>query len=394
MNRFISADYVFPVSEKPIVQGVVEIDSEGQIQQIYKDRRDLPQHANIESFKGILVPGFVNAHCHLELSHLKGKIKRGQGLVTFILDLMRERKKSDAEEIQRAMVIADAQMHENGIVAVGDHANTTESVAVKKASPIYYHTFLELIGFDPNDASEAIEQANSKWMAYKSAGLAGSISPHAPYSVSKELFLLFRRMNANSSTLLSIHNQETAEENLFFRYKTGDILRLYDKLGINTDLLKPSFKSSLTTYGLWLPKASVIQLVHNTFTKSKEMNFVRRIGLNVRWCLCPNANLYIEEALPKLEHFMQDGAELTLGTDSLASNEQLCILSEMKQLHFRHEELTLHDSLKWATLNGAKFLGIQDTFGTLEVGKTPGLLLLDHIDELTLTPETTVRRLI
>src|SRR5690606_3481918 len=114
----------------------------------------------------------------------------------------------------------------------------------------------------------------------------------------------------------------------------------------------------------------------------------------VSWCFCPNANLYIEGALPKLRNFLPYRLPITLGTDSLASNDRLCILSELKTLHAHFPELLLSETINWATLNGARLLGIEEKYGSLEVGKTPGLNLLSSVSETEITPDTQVTRLI
>jgi len=137
-----------------------------------------------------------------------------------------------------------------------------------------------------------------------------------------------------------------------------------------------------------------ILLVHNTFTNLKDIYFVKRFDRKINWCFCPNANLYIEGRLPKIDLFLDKGFNITLGTDSLASNHRLCLLSEMHILQKNFPEITLQQVLQWGTINGAKFLGIADEKGSIEVGKTPGLNLLTGLDGLTITGDTKVKRLI
>src|SRR5690606_2894262 len=109
----------------------------------------------INKHQGIITPGFVNAHCHLELSHMKGVIPRRTGLVPFLQRVMSLRA-ADELKIQRAMEAADNQLYDHGIVAVGDHANSGISAAVKAASKIHYHTFVEVLGFEPQLANQKL----------------------------------------------------------------------------------------------------------------------------------------------------------------------------------------------------------------------------------------------
>jgi cytosine/adenosine deaminase-related metal-dependent hydrolase len=134
--------------------------------------------------------------------------------------------------------------------------------------------------------------------------------------------------------------------------------------------------------------------VHNTFTNLKDIYFVKRFDRKINWCFCPNANLYIEDQLPKIELFLDQGFNITLGTDSLASNHKLCILNEMRVIQKHLNTLSFEQILPWATINGAKFLGIDDEKGTLEVGKTPGLNLITGLDNFRITDDTKVQRLI
>jgi len=137
-----------------------------------------------------------------------------------------------------------------------------------------------------------------------------------------------------------------------------------------------------------------ILLVHNTCTNLKDIYFIKRFDHRIHWCFCPNANLYIEHRLPKIELFIGQGYNITLGTDSLASNNKLCILSEMRTIQRKFPLISTAMLIEWGTRNGAKYLGIDDEKGTLEVGKTPGLNLITGLDGLMLTPESKVRKLV
>ena len=135
-------------------------------------------------------------------------------------------------------------------------------------------------------------------------------------------------------------------------------------------------------------------MVHNTCTNLKDIYFIKRLDRKIHWCFCPNANLYIENILPRIGLFTDKGFNITLGTDSLASNSSLCILSEMRTLQQNFPALSTAQLIEWGTINGARYLGIDDDKGTLEAGKTPGLNLITGLDGLKITPEAKVRRLV
>jgi cytosine/adenosine deaminase-related metal-dependent hydrolase len=391
MKKF-KADYVFPVHADPIKNGVVTVDDNGKI--IAIDDELSHNHADgitTETLSGIICPGFVNTHCHVELSHLKGKVTQQKGLVNFIKEVQSIRN-TDTAEILAAAQQADADMYQNGIVAVGDIANSGITATVKRQSKIHYHTFIEVFGFVPDKANDIFEKAVALGTDF--TGLPYSITPHAPYSVSKDLFKYIYKLSEQKHNLLSIHNQETEEENKFYRYKTGDFLDLYNAFNIDISTFKPQARNSLQCVIPLLSNRQQILMVHNTYTNLKDIYFAKRFDRKINWCFCPNANLYIEGRLPKIDLFVDQGFNITLGTDSLASNHKLCMLSEMQALQQQFHDLTLGQLLQWATLNGARYLGIDADKGSIEPGKTPGLNLLTNLDGHKITADTTVRRLI
>ncbi|MFD2148167.1 amidohydrolase family protein [Mucilaginibacter antarcticus] len=343
---------------------------------------------------GIICPGFVNTHCHLELSHLQGKITEGEGLINFIKNIQLIRN-SDPEEVEAAAIKADSDMYESGIVAVGDISNSNATIALKAKSKIYYHTFVETFGFTPEKAESVFENALALAEQFKSQPC--SVTPHAPYSVSKELLKLIKKYSDDNpyKNLISIHNQECEDENKFYRYKLGSFNELYEHFGIDISYFKPQARNSLQSILPLLTNKQGILLVHNTCTNLKDIYFIKRFDRRINWCFCPNANLYIEGSLPKVDLFLDQGFNITLGTDSLASNKKLCILSEMSTLQAKFPALTIERLLKWATLNGATFLGIEKSKGSLEAGKQPGLNLISGLNsDLMITADTKVRRLL
>ncbi|RKR85598.1 cytosine/adenosine deaminase-related metal-dependent hydrolase [Mucilaginibacter gracilis] len=392
MKKF-KADYVFPVNADPIKNGIITVDDSGLILAITDGLSDQDHSSvEIEKLEGIICPGFINAHCHVELSHLRDKIEPKTGLINFIKQVQGQRNATKSEDIQAAAQAADDEMYRNGIVAVGDISNSADTIGLKTKSKIYYHTFIEVFGFVPQKAEEIYNKALA--LRDEFTPLSCSVTPHAPYSVSKELFKCINKLSQERNNLISIHNQESAEENKLYRYKMGNFIDLYNSFNIDISFFRPQARNSIQTMVPLLTNKQNILLVHNTFTNLKDIYFVKRFDRKIHWCFCPNANLYIEDQLPKIELFLDQGFNITLGTDSLASNRKLCILNEMLVLQQNFSSLTFEKILPWATLNGAKFLGIADEKGTIEVGKTPGLNLITGLDNFQITPQTKVQRLI
>jgi aminodeoxyfutalosine deaminase len=384
------ADYIFPVCSDPIKNGVVTVDDRGRIISVSDDHPADGNYDHIEQLKGIICPGFVNTHCHLELSHLKGKLSSGSGLINFIKQIQATRA-ADDEAILKAAEKADSDMYQNGIVAVGDISNSNISLPVKAKSKIYYHTFVETLGFLPDRAQETFDKSLALLAEFKQQPC--SITPHAPYSVSKELFKLIKQYSDTHPNLLSIHNQESEDENKFFRYRLGGFVGLYEHFGIDISYFKSQARNSLQSVLPLLSNKQEILFVHNTSTNLKDIYFIKRFDRRIHFCFCPGANMYIENKLPKVDLFIDQGFNLTLGTDSLASNTKLCMLSEMRLLQQKFPLLSTAKLIEWGTINGAKYLGIDDEIGTIEKGKTPGLNLITGLDGFKITSDTKVRRL-
>lgn len=380
------ADYVFPINADPIKNGVVTVDDEGKILSVSTHAQ-----ADVEQLSGIICPGFVNTHCHVELSHLFEKTTRGTGLVDFIKAIQQLRA-ADDDAIADAATRADQQMFDNGIVAVGDISNSALSLPVKNKSKLYYHTFLEMFSFIPERAEETFQKALELQKQFKP--LSTSLTPHAPYSVSKDLFKLLKQYADANSNLICMHNQECEDENKFYRYKNGKFLELYESFSLDISYFKPQARNSIQSVIPLISNKQEVLLVHNTCTNLKDIYFVKRFDRKINWCFCPNANLYIEGKLPKIDLFLDEGFNITLGTDSLASNAKLCILSEMRTIQQHFPAISTAKLLEWGTINGARFLGISDDYGSLEPGKRPGLNLLTNLDGFKITPDTQVKRLV
>jgi cytosine/adenosine deaminase-related metal-dependent hydrolase len=385
------ADYVFPINADPIKNGVVTVDDNNKIISVSDQIPANAANVPVEQVEGIICPGFINTHCHVELSHLKGRIAEKGGLVNFIKDIQQYRA-ADEIAVKAAAAEADKEMYDNGIVAVGDTANSNASITVKAGSKLYYHTFIELFGFLPARAEEVFNNGLALLKEFKPQSC--SITPHASYSVSKELFKLIKKYSDTNKNLTSIHNQECEDENKFYRYKLGAFNDLYKHFGIDISYFKPQARNSLQSIIPLLSNKQDILMVHNTCTNLKDIYFIKRFDRKIHWCFCPNANLYIEGTLPKIDLFLDQGFNITLGTDSLASNNKLCILSEMRTIQQNFPAISTLKLLKWATINGAVYLGIDKEKGSIEPGKTPGLNLLTGLDNFDITPDTKVKKLI
>ena len=392
--RKITADWLCPVSSEPIENGVIITDNEGKILSI--EPRNSQDAGSLETHRGILTPGFINTHCHLELSHMQGKVDTGTGLIPFITGVVTQRNAS-AEIIAEAIQKAEQEMFDGGIVAVGDISNATDTFAVKADGRLRYYTFLELFDFlQDSGAQKAFLDGLAVYEKLElAAGSARSFVPHAPYSVSKSLFEKINAFNPKSNITVSIHNQETPPEELLFLEKKGAFLDFYGNFGISLEQFEAIGKSSIYYALAHMNPANRSIFVHNTLTTRADIEAAQAWSPHVYWATCPNANLYIENRLPNYSAFIDTQARVTIGTDSLTSNWQLSVLEEMKTIARYQSYVPFSTMLRWATLNGAQALGFEDTLGSFDVGKTPGILLISGVSpEWKLSATASVRRVV
>ena len=359
--RFLTADYLYTLTDEPIKKGVLQVDDSGKIINIYRETSDVPSN-KIDFYKGVLCPGFINAHCHLELSHLKESAEKTKGFSDF-LSIIQKRNKFSKQKILSAIENSDNEMIKNGIVGVGDICNTVDTLLQKSKSKIRYYNFIETFEVNTDKSKEAISLALIIREKFRSNNLQATISPHAPYSVTPNLMKAISDLSDNLDFVFSIHNQETQHENILFEQKEGEFYNWLCRLNASSEIWEKRSSSSNIIKELNPEKR--ILFVHNTYSRSSDLT-------DEYYCTCPNANLFIEQRLPDYSIFNSD--YLCVGTDSLASNHNLSIINELSHIQ-KNSNYNLETLLKIACRNGARALGFNN-LGTFEIGKRPGVNLI------------------
>lgn len=380
--RQISADCIFPVTSAPVINGILRLTDDAKVIDILKPGDEAYDLSAAEIHEGWLIPGLINAHCHLELSHLQYAVKEHTGLDGFLEELMLVRE-ADESTIKQAIEEADAAMWKNGIVAVGDISNGAASFATKNNSPIRYHTFIELYGRNAKNAETIFSSGENllDQLIKNKRNFSGNINPHAPYSVSNELLELICNHVSEKDGVFCIHNQETQSEDDFFKLGQGIMVNRMKKMGIDLSSFSPTGKSSLQSLLNSMNSQKKVLLVHNTFSSESDIIAAEAMLNNLYWCLCPSANIYIENRLPSIELFRKHTNKIVIGTDSLASNHQLDLIQEMYVLQSHFNDLTSEELIEWGTLRGAEILGFDTDLGSFSAGKKPGCVLIKHVDK-------------
>lgn len=390
--RKISAQYIFTSAGTPLKRGVVTVADDGTIVSVEDTEGSLTETASVEFYNGIIIPGLVNCHCHLELSHMYNSVPGGGGLGEFIKAVRETRAASD-ETVMAAARKADSDMVAEGIVACGDISNNSLTFDIKSGSRIAYTTFIEVFGVDRLKAQKRIEEAEGVAAAAAAAGLRHHITPHAVYSVSQSLFTLLLQ-HISPASLTSLHFLESADEREALSRRRGRITESYSSLGIapeNIDTPSDHLATALTLSA----RTGQLILVHNTCISAGEASALSAAG-NVWFCLCPSSNLHISGAMPPAGLLRDATGQIVIGTDSLASAGQLSVLTELRLLQENSPYIPLEELVRWGTINGARAMKMDDALGSIEPGKKPGLLLIGDMDlaEMRLQPQSRVRRLL
>lgn len=391
----IAAKYLYlSGADTPLLNGFVEVDDDGVILKTGTVCDPSEEELWID---GAVVPGFVNAHCHVELSHLKGKFTRLSGMAGFIDQINSLRDSSSREQKIRCLENWMERMWDSGVSAMADISNCDDSFAVKASSPMYTRTFIELFGSEPQDCGPVMEGAHKLLEKARRSGIDASITPHSCYTMSPQLLREAAKAGLESG-YLSYHSQESRQEEDMIRTGTGELADNRRKYGMSMPPVRGT--SSLeyfidTVAGPAPGEDAHLLLVHNICLSEEDAKAALARFSNVYWAVCPMSNLFIHNALPPIGLMRRLGLKITVGTDSLSSNDDLDMVKEMYCLQSNFPEVGLGEILRWSTLNGAEFLGRDRELGSIEVGKKPGLVALCELDrEGRLTASSYSERLV
>lgn len=389
--RSVWAQLIFTGDGPAINRGRILLTVDGEIASVQEDV--LPEEGDL-ILDGCICPGFVNAHCHLELSALEGRIGEGTGLNSFVDELSKIRPSVTKEEIDSAMRHYDQAMWLSGISAVGDICNTADTFELKKLSPVRYYSFIERFAFNPSRATETFENGEQILKLLKSGSDSeGNMTVHAPYSASPELLKRLADHVLKEDGIFSIHMQESPSEDEFFLKGTGEMAARLAAMGIPLSHWVPPGKSSMKYILESLPPGLRLLFVHNTFTKQSDLEACRNYRGEVWFCLCPSANRYIERSLPDVGLIRENTGRIVIGTDSIASNWQLDMLEELKLIQEAFPEIPCEELIRWSGSNAAQLFRYND-LGDIRVGKRPGLVQITgfNIEARVLTGKSLAKR--
>lgn len=362
---------------EPLCNSWITVES-GRIKAIGKSNDYL--HSGIDLGSVAVIPGLVNAHTHLELSHLRGRVPRAKHFIEWVRSLILNRNKFHDQNnlnIEQAVIKGIKEAKESGTALVGDISNTLLTVKLMQEASLGGVVFHELLGFDTTEVKPFIREAREKIDALPVfSNIRVSLAPHAPYSVSPEMFREIRRdLDAHPDVVTSVHLGESAEELELVAFGTGAWRKELEILGVWTD----SWKAVGETPVEYLVNLGFLDqqvlVVHGVHFREFDLSQLARLGVSV--VTCPRSNQYVGVGSPPLESFYKAGLNVAIGTDSLASASDLNIFSELFEARQIAPSVSARALLQSATVNGARALGFGKDYGSIELGKRASLITVN-----------------
>lgn len=380
MTGIVHADWVLTGDAGPIPDGAVAHDVDGTILDVGRASEVLPRHAGLETrrVRGVVFPGLVNAHTHVELSFLHGKVPGGRGFVPWVDTLVAIRTESAPDEIDEAVSLAVQDLARFATVAVGEVTNSLAAVAALARTGLAGCVFHEVVGLDREAAMRRIEglraELEEKVPAWPTKELRYAPSPHTLYTLHEDATRTLLASARERGVVASVHLAEHPSERLAVEEGEGPV----------PDWFRSRFKQHPTfpRRPLFDVAADVgalrpgVVLVHLTEARPDELARVAASGASV--VFCPRSNLFIEGKLPPLLAARAAGLDVALGTDSLASNVSLDVLEEARTLADRFPSVPADELFAMASWNGARALGQKD-LGRIARGARPGVFAVEDV---------------
>ncbi|MDD5153728.1 MAG: amidohydrolase family protein [Desulfovibrionales bacterium] len=366
------ARWVFPVSSAPVSDGAVMV-ADGRIEAVgrFKDLKDTYSGGVVDHGEVSILPALVNAHTHLELAALRGRVSGKDGFVNWVRGLIKVREDIPPAETEKAITSELAAMRRRGVGLIGDVGNTRMAYELCRKQRENIVFFREFMGFNREKTARAKEMLAEAGKSHETDD-AFHVAAHAPYTVSAELFSALKSWANKRGKMLSVHLGECPEEQELLAHGNGPLKDLLRERSAWDDGFVPPGKSAVA----YLDKLGVLDsntvCVHLVHLSEEDMAILA--ARRVKCCLCPKSNLFLNVGFPKVEKMLAYGLYPALGTDSLASNEGLSILEEMAAVRKHVPGLAPEKILEMATLNGARALGREDRLGSLTPGKEAGMI--------------------
>jgi cytosine/adenosine deaminase-related metal-dependent hydrolase len=336
----------------------------------------------IDLGNAVLLPGLINMHTHLDLTHLQNRIKPTKNFTHWVFQLVGARIRWKADDYISSLEKGIQFCIEAGTTTVADVAHTEHSFSILKKSPLRKIVYQEVIDLNPRHADDVVREIEIRLSTIKKDDLMNiGLSPHAPYSVSKELYQAIAQFAHHAGIPLCTHIAETQDEIEFLTRGTGNFAIMLRQLrAAIDDWQAPGLTPIYYLNGTGILNNNLL-LIHCNYVSDEEVSMIKSSGSTV--VFCPRSHRFFGHAGYPIQKLLNAGINVGLGTDSLASNDTLSILDEMKFL-FYHYSLLPKTIFSMATVNGAKALGLKLRIGQIKENFEAdicGISLPDHHHE-------------
>lgn len=383
----LQARVVFPVDRPPIENGVVTIEGDRIVSVGPHD----PSIKSLDLGDVALLPGLVNAHTHLEFSHLRKPLGQpGIGIVDWIRLIIAERARGDIQQVTPSHLLGQQESLAAGVTTVGDIVTNPAATCPATIDAPFFH---EVIGFSRARAESSlnslIQRIELAIAAQPPAGFPipiQGISPHAPYTVSPLLLRPLVTLAHRQNMPVAMHLAESREELQFLREGTGPFKDLLEERSMWDDEAVP-LGSTPHDYLLMLADAPRALVIHGNYLEDDELDFLATHRDRMSLVYCPRTHAYFNHSPYPLAAALKYGVRVALGTDSRASNPDLKLLAEMQHVARAHQDVNSHQILRMATLAGAEALGRDSEFGSLTPGKLANVVAFSLVDGPLGTPD-------
>ncbi|HHT9120016.1 MAG TPA: amidohydrolase family protein [Candidatus Hypogeohydataceae bacterium YC41] len=378
----LRAAYILPRRDIIIEKGQVVI-SGSKIVEVGPSLPEAGQGKVIDLGHAAIIPGLINAHTHLELSDLQDKIPPPKSFTQWLGHIVAFRRRQAGRPLDYAVEKGVSFSLESGTTTIADISSTGDSLRILPNFPIRKRVFKEVICFEPEKVAAVMEEAIRELSDFKKACSGRSksddlcsagLSPHAPYTACSKLYLGCALFAQGADLLLCTHICETQEEVEFLREGTGSFATMLRTLNMLGNWKAPGMypveylKAIGALKGHWL-------LVHCNYLTEKEIKIIGETAASVVYC--PRSRKYFGHQEHPFRGLLSRGINVALGTDSLASNQSLSILDEMKFVHERYPALDPVEIFSMATERGAKALRLEEKIGKLMPGMEADLTVIE-----------------
>ena len=372
--RLYRAAWVLPIAGPPVRDGWVAVGG-GRVTAVGGGRPPEGKPEADDLGAVAVLPGLVNAHTHLELSALRGRVPPASSMPVWVCDLLAARRLEAPPPAPIVEAIGEA--HASGTILVGDVSNSLATFGPLAASPLSAVVFRELLGFKLADPDLVVRRAGEALPAPPASGrVRATLAVHAPYSSSPGLFRAVRAwMDGAGAPVTSVHVAESREERQFLEDASGPWRMLLDSLNVwDPAWTPPACDAVAYLDGLGVLDRRVLA-VHGVQLDDAALARLGARGATL--VTCPRSNRWVGAGEPPVARFYASGVRVAVGTDSLASVDDLNLFAELAELRRLAPAVPARALLESATRSGAEALGFGGELGTLAPGARAALLAVD-----------------